>query len=94
MPGESWDRIWDVAFRTRDRIEEWLTFHQLPDPQAVILETAERNLRPESFTFVARAGLLEEKVSLPTRVLGMNLADPDLFAQCVADFLYRQLIKN
>jgi hypothetical protein len=94
MPRESWDGIWDVAFRTRDRIEEWLTFHHLPQPQAVILEAVEFDPRPKIFTFVARAGLLEERVRLPARVLGMNLADPDLYAQCVADFLYRQLIRN
>ena len=94
MPEERWEMIWDVAYRTRDRIEEWLLFHQLPEPRAAILETRELNPRPESFTFSARAGLLQESVLLPARVLSVNLTDPDLYAQCVADFLYRQLIRN
>ena len=94
MPDPAWDNIWDLAFRTRDRIKQWLAFHHLPEPQAVVLETPELNSRPESFTFVARAGLLEESVQLSTRVLSLNLQDPDLYAQCVADFLYRRLIRN
>jgi hypothetical protein len=94
MREECWDKIWGMADRTRDRIEEWLAFHRLPEPRAAILETRELNPRPESFTFVARAGLLQESVRLPTRLLTTNLGDPDLYAQCVADFLYRQLIRN
>ena len=94
MTDGCWDKIWDVAYRTRDRIESWLAFHHLPQPHAAILETIDLNPRPESFTFVARAGLLQESVRLPARVLGMNLNDPDLYAQCVADFLYQQLTRN
>jgi hypothetical protein len=94
MQEECWDKIWGVADRTRDRIEEWLAFHRLPAPRAAILETIEQKPRPENFTFVASAGLLQESVQLPARVLAMNTADPDLYAQCVADFLYRQLIRN
>jgi hypothetical protein len=94
MPEECWDKIWSVAERTRDRIEEWLDSHRLPQPRAAILETRELDPRPESFTFLARAGLLQESVRLPGRVLSMNTGDPDLYAQCVADFLYRQLIRN
>lgn len=94
MKDECWDKIWSAAYRTRDRIESWLAFHHLPEPRAVILETVERSPRPESFTFLARAGLLQESVRLPARVLSMNTGDPDLYAQCVADFLYRQLIRN
>jgi hypothetical protein len=94
MPDERWDKIWDVAYRTRDRIEKWLAFHHLPEPRAAILETMELNPKPESFTFLASAGLLQESVRLPARVLSMNTGDSDLYAQCVADFLYRQLIRN
>ena len=94
MPEECWDKIWNVAYRTRDRIENWLAFHHLPEPRAVILETLELNPRPKSFTFVAGVGLLQESVRLPARVLSMNTGDPDLYAQCVADFLYRRLIRN
>jgi hypothetical protein len=94
VPEECWNKIWDVAYRTRDRIENWLAFHHLPEPRAAILETIELNPRPESFTFLAWAGLLQESVRLPTHVLSMNTGDPDLYAQCVADFLYRQLIRN
>lgn len=89
-----WDKIWGVADRARDRIEEWLAFHRLPQPRAAILETVEQDPRPESFTFVASAGLLQESVQVPARVLAMNTNDPDLYAQCVADYLYRQLIRN
>ena len=89
-----WDKIWGVAYRTRNRIEEWLIFHRLPKPQVAILETAEQNPRPESFTFVASVGLLQESVQLPARVLSMHTGDPDLYAQCVADFLYRLLVRN
>jgi hypothetical protein len=94
MPDEYWGKIWGVADRTRDRIEEWLAFHRLQEPRAAILETIKQDPRPESFTFVASAGLLQESVQLPARVLAMNTGDPDLYAQCVADFLYRQLIRN
>ena len=94
MPEGYWDKIWGVAYRTRNRIEEWLIFHRLPKPRVAILETVEQNPRPESFTFVATAGLLQESVQLPASVLAMNTGDPDLYAQCVADFLYRQLIRN
>ena len=94
MPEEPWEMIWDVAYRTRDRVEKWLASHHLPEPRAAILETREFNPRPESFTFSAKAGLLQESVRLPARVLSMNTGDPDLYAQCVADFLYRQLIRN
>ena len=94
MPEECWDKIWNVAYRTRDRIEKWLAFHHLPEPRAVILDTLEHNPRPKSFTFVARAGLLQESVRLPALVLSMSTGDPDLYAQCVADCLYRQLIRN
>ena len=94
MTEACWDKIWDVAYRTRDRIESWLAFHHLPQPHAAIRETIDLNPRPESFTFVARAGLLQESVRLPARVLSMNLGDPDFYAQCVADFLYRRLIRN
>lgn len=94
MPEEYWEKIWDVAYRTRNRIEAWLAFHHLPEPHALVLETVEYNPRPESFTFIARAGLLQESVRLPASVLAMNLEAPDLYAQCVADFLYRQLVRN
>ena len=89
-----WRGTWEVAYRTRDRIEGWLAFHHLPQPQAAILETIEFNPRPERFTFLARAGFLTESVRLPAHVLSMNTGDPDLYAQCVADYLYRQLIRN
>ena len=94
MQHEHWERIWDLAYRTRDRIEYWIAFHHLTEPRAVILETVERSPRPESFTFVARAGLLQESVRLPARVLSLNIGDPDLYAQCVADYLYRRLVRN
>jgi hypothetical protein len=94
MPEECWDKIWDVAYRTRDCIEKWLAFHHLPEPRAAVLETIKLNPRPESFTFLAGAGLLQESVQLPARVLAMNTADPDIYAQCVADYLYRRLVRN
>jgi hypothetical protein len=94
MPEECWDKIWDVAYRTPDRIEKWLAFHDLPQPHAAILEIIEFNPQPESFTFPASAGLLQESVRLPARVLSLNAGDPDLYAQCVADFLYRRRIRN
>jgi hypothetical protein len=94
MQHDHWERIWDLAYRTRDRIEDWIAFHHLPKPRAAVLETIELNPRPESFTFLAGAGLLQESVQLPARVLGMNTGDPDIYAQCVADYLYRRLIRN
>ena len=94
MTDEYWRGIWEVAYRTRDRIVAWLTFNHMPQPQAEILEAMDLNPRPESFTFLASAGLLTESVRLPARVLRMNIGDPYLYAQCVADFLYRQLTRN
>ena len=86
MPEECWDKIWNVAYRTRDRIENWLAFQHLPQPRAAIVETIELNSRPESFTFLARAGLLQESVRLPARVLSMNTGDPDLYAHASPTF--------
>ena len=94
VPDDSWERTWKLAYRTRDRIVAWLTFNHMPQPQAEILEAIDLNPRPESFTFLASAGLLTGSVRLPARVLRMNIGDPDLYAQCVADFLYRQLTRN
>jgi hypothetical protein len=94
MPEESWEEVWEMAYRARDRVEQWLAAQHLPQPRAFIVETKDLDPRPVRFTFVARAGLLQESVQLPADVLRMNLDDPDLYAQCVADYLYRLLIRN
>jgi len=94
MPHHDCDEAWTVAYAIQERVAAWLAFHDLPQPRASIIETDASNPRPETFTFVAHAGLLEESVRLPANILRWNSKAPDLYAQCVADYLYRLLVRN
>jgi hypothetical protein len=86
--------LWVFARSIRDHIEEWLVFKGLPNVIVSIKENERKRPHPRTYTFVVRIGRRRKVKQILAREIADNEQFIDLFAQTVANYFYRQLIKE